>query len=271
MNNLFHTIRCAFDSLWQIRPRGNSFEIITPFPAARDRYVSLFITRQREKIVVTDGGWLSEGIYYIGGDEPDLTSVFDRMLNYFISDFGVLRTRGSNNRTIYFKATAETEFVPGLVFEMANFISLVSSTALAPLREEREARNTFSRRTTDFIKSRVDAKRIETNAIFTDKAPAAKFNAIVHTPGDCSILINLVTGSTSSYMVQSYCKSNTMFDLLKQSGADDRVKERIVVMDDKAKGFKYEDLSPFFDMSRAKSQRPILWPTGEHQLENLLA
>lgn len=270
MNNLFSIIRSAFDSLWQIRPRGKSLEIITPFPAARDRYVSLFITKQSGKIIVTDGGWLNDGIYYIGGEEPDLTSIFDRMLNYFINDFSVLRTHGANNRIIYFKATSETEFVPNLVFEMANFVSLVSSTALAPLREEREARNTFSRRTTEFIRKRVDATRFETNAILTDKAPSAKFNAIVHTPANSSILINFVTGSTPSYMIQSYCKSNTMFDLLKQAEADACVKERIVVMDDKAKGFKHNELVPFFDMSKAKLQRPIMWSTGERQLEQLL-
>lgn len=270
MNNLFNAIRGAFDSLWQIRPRGKSFEIITPFPAARDKYVSVFIVRQDGKIIVTDGGWLNDGIYLIGADAPDLTSLFDKILNYYINDFGVLRTRGTNNRIIYFKAIADPEFVPNIVFEMANFVSLVSSTALAPLREEREARNTFSRRTTEFIRNRVEAGRFESNAILTDKAPSAKFNAIVRTKTDRPILINFVTGSTSAYMIQSYCKSNTMFDLLKQADADANVKDRIVVMDDNAKGFKYEDLSPFFEMSRAKQQRPIMWSTEEMQFAQLL-
>lgn len=270
LNDLLHTIRGAFDALWQIRPRGESVEVITPFPAGRDKYVSLFVTWRNDRLIVTDGGWLSEGTYSIGEGEPDMTTVFNRILDYFIADFDVLRTHGPNNRTIYFKTTPKTEYVPNLVFDMANFVSLVSSTALVPLREERETRNTFSRRATDFIRKRVDAARFETNAILTDRAPAAKFNAIVHTPARQAILINFVTGSTSSYMIQSYCKSNTMFDLLGQSGADERVKERIVVMDDKAKGFNRTELIPFFDMSRAKSQRPLMWPEEKHRLEQLV-
>lgn len=129
-----HKRRVQFPVAYQAE--GSSFEIITPFPAAGDKYVSVFITVQNGKYIVTDGGWISDGVYNIGADAPELSKIFDRALKYFIADFSILRTMAPSNRMIYFKSTPDARFIPNLVFEVANFVSIVSSMALVPFKDE---------------------------------------------------------------------------------------------------------------------------------------
>ena len=44
MRAIFENIKHAFGALWGFRARGESFEVITPFPTSTDMYVSVFIT-----------------------------------------------------------------------------------------------------------------------------------------------------------------------------------------------------------------------------------
>lgn len=274
MEEIFRHIKDAFNSLWLIRPRGSSFEIITPFPAAGDKYVSVFITVQNGKYIATDGGWISDGVYNIGADAPELSKIFDRALNYFIDDFSILRTMAPSNRIIYFKSTPDARFIPNLVFEVANFVSIVSSMALVPFKDEIENRNIFRSRTSKFILEKVGPDRLKTNVAFSDSAPSAKFNAIVKLPEKKFLLINYVTGSTTEYMASSYSKSNIMFDLLHQnkdlSDIKSRIGNEIVIMDDEAKGYKPEIFDPYMSLSISKGQEPIRWSYQKRDLEAML-
>lgn len=270
MNEILTRIRNAFDSLWHIRPRGRSFEVITPFPAAGDKFVSVFITMQNGNYIVTDGGWICDDVYAIGKDTPDLSKIFDRIYDYFVADFVISKTLTGTGRVICFKSTHDERLVPKLVFDVANFVAIVASMALVPLKEEVEQRNKFRAHTADVISELVGGERFQQNAVFTEKVPAAKFNAIISMPDNRSVLINCITGSSPAYMVNGYCKSNAMFDMLQQARADTFVKDKIVIMDDCARGFEMDQLRGFFDMGRAKGQRILMWSKDEHRLAKIL-
>lgn len=270
MNDIFANIKKSFNSLWHARMRGRSLEVITPFPAAEDKYVSVFILEQNGRYIVTDGGWLDEGTYTIGKEEPDLSRAFEKIMDYFINNYDVLRTRTSSGKVICFKSVSELKFIPNIVFDMANFISVISSTAVIPLKEEAERRNTFRTRAHRFILDCVGHDRLQSNSLFTEQAPAARFNAIVKMPQSQSTLVNYVTGSTTDYMTTSYCKSNTMFDLLHNSDAEPSVKDKIIIMDDSAEGFNENLMRDFFEMSMAKGRTNILWTKDEKQLQKLI-
>lgn len=271
MEAIFRHIVAAFDSLWKARPRGASLEVITPFPAAGDKYVSVFITRRDEKIIVTDGGYLYDDIYAIGEDDYDLSKACERIRDYYLEDFGIKRTRGTGKRVICFKATDNSKFVPNLVFEVANFVSIVTSSAIVPLREESETRTKFKKQATGFIKQLVPENRLRTNTIFTETVPQAKFSVIVKKEDNRCTLINLITGSSQDYMISSYSRSNTMFDLIKTGLAEKMVDQRIVITDDKARGFNEDALRPFFTMSQAKQQNPLLWSQDQCALTQLIS
>ena len=56
MRDIIEEIIKAFSSLWKIKQRGDSIEIITPVTTSNDSFVSFFLTRRGDEYVVTDGG-----------------------------------------------------------------------------------------------------------------------------------------------------------------------------------------------------------------------
>ena len=46
-----------------MRMRGDTLEVITPFATTNDKFVSVFISERKNGYVVTDGGWITNGIY----------------------------------------------------------------------------------------------------------------------------------------------------------------------------------------------------------------
>ena len=271
MNDIFDRIRKAFDSLWNVRPRGASLEVITPFPASDDKYVSVFIVKQNGKYIVSDGGWLNDGTYQMDKEIPESSKIFDRIYDYFLKDFGVCRTQTPAGKIICFKSVEDLKFIPSIVFDMANFISFISSTALIPLRDEIEKRKIFRKQANAFILDRVGDDRLHTNTILTEHAPAARFNAIIDMPNNKKTLVNYVTGATTEYMIGSYCKSNTMFDLLSNQQNESLVKDKIIIMDDSATGFNEYSLTDFFTMSKAKGRKNILWSKDGRVLSEMIA
>ena len=63
MNRIFEIVRTAFNSLWKMRMRGDTLEIITPFATTNDKFVSIFVSIRKNGYVVNDGGWLANGFY----------------------------------------------------------------------------------------------------------------------------------------------------------------------------------------------------------------
>ena len=62
---IYDDIVSSFGSLWQTKVRGNTLEIITPFASTNHKFVSVFLTKNQDEYIVTDGGWLSGNEYGI--------------------------------------------------------------------------------------------------------------------------------------------------------------------------------------------------------------
>ena len=87
MRDIIEEIIKAFSSLWKIKQRGDSIEIITPVTTSNDSFVSVFLTRRGDEYVVTDGGWIDAGVYNID-EESNIN--FNSIVNHFQASYGIL-------------------------------------------------------------------------------------------------------------------------------------------------------------------------------------
>ena len=124
-DGIFNHIKTSFDSLWLIRPRGNSFEIITPFPTS-DKFVSVFLTQRDDKYVVTDGGMIFDKTY-VGDDISDSSKLYKKTKDFLIHDYNIAITKSLTGKIIYYKSTTDEKFIPNLVFDVGNFVATLSS------------------------------------------------------------------------------------------------------------------------------------------------
>ena len=126
MDYIFEIIRTAFNSLWKMRMRGDTLEVITPFATTNDKFVSVFISVRENGYVVNDGGWLSNGIYDC--NLPLLNDIYIRVLNYYMNEYKV-KSIDAHRNTYYYKITKEERLIPNLVFDMAAFIKEAVSSS----------------------------------------------------------------------------------------------------------------------------------------------
>ena len=60
---IFTDVRDSFSTLWQFKERGTALEVITPYATTSAKFVSVFISKQGEEFIVSDGGWIEEQVY----------------------------------------------------------------------------------------------------------------------------------------------------------------------------------------------------------------
>lgn len=265
MKALFNNIRESFDALWNCRMRGESLEVITPFSTSSDMYVSVFITRRDDFYVITDGGWLDRGVY----KQPQINSaIFEQISEFFCNDFCISRTY-SNDGTMYiYKSTKDLQFIPNLVFDVANYISLMVNNSIAQYRTEPKSER-FRTQARDLIKSHITSDKLRFNTYLTQQSKSAHFGAIVTSTTGHVSLVNFISGSNFENIKGSFATSNLNYDLLDRTSAKNLVKDRVVLFDDRR--FQFQDLNPYVEMTRSKGQYPMMWTQDQENLINLLS
>ena len=63
VETLYEDIVATFGNLWSFKKREKSIEIITPFATTNHRFISVFLTIQGNEYIVSDGGWINQGVY----------------------------------------------------------------------------------------------------------------------------------------------------------------------------------------------------------------
>ncbi len=53
----------SFGALWNFKEREDTLEIITPFATTSQKFVSIFLTQRDQDYIISDGGWIYEGLY----------------------------------------------------------------------------------------------------------------------------------------------------------------------------------------------------------------
>lgn len=99
MDNVFNTIINAYNSLWHVKNFGKTLEIITPVATVNDMFVSVFITRRGEDYVVTDGGWIDEGLYEC--EVPWNSGVFHKIGHFYVENLRI-QTTEAQGKKFYF-------------------------------------------------------------------------------------------------------------------------------------------------------------------------
>src|SRR5438876_803964 len=122
---IYKDILSSFGKLWKYKEREKSLEIITPFATTSQKFVSVFLTKRENEFIVSDGGWIAEGLYDNIFDRN--IDCFERVVSYYLDTFNIQEAKNLSSTSVFYKKTEKQISVPSLVFDLANFISTTIS------------------------------------------------------------------------------------------------------------------------------------------------
>ena len=226
MQDIFDSIKQAYNSLWHVKVLGESLEIITPMVATSDAFVSVFITKRGNDYVITDGGWISAGYYGCGQDF--LGKAYQKLFQYYIDSFNILQTVG-HGRTLYYKKVREKVLVVNAVFELSHFISSVVSGSNIQFQADKKEKQ-FRGTVRNFLTQEFDEGTFKFGQRLS-KNSSIDFAAMSNFGGNLQLL-NVVTGSTPGYYRDSLGRSNLYFDYAKSVAERFKINKMIAILDD---------------------------------------
>ncbi|WP_128547131.1 hypothetical protein [Larkinella soli] len=233
---IYNDIKNAFGQLWTFKERGKSLEIITPYATTSRKFISVFLTVQDGEYVVSDGGWIDNGLYdNVFNIEDDN---YRKIVQHFVNAFDVREVKGPSQKAYFYKKTLSPVAVPTLVFDLSNFISALISTSEIEFteREERDTKERFRRLANEYMQLVFSKEKIELGAYLDDKKQI-RVNAVIKSSPSRLILINYITGSNLYYFNNSITKANFLFELADKSLVGRFVKRKISLIDNTSAGY----------------------------------
>lgn len=233
---IFEDIKKSFHGIWQTKERGNSLEIITPYATTNNRFISVFLVKQGDEYIISDGGWIRSGIYdVILGEE----SCFLKVFYHYQSSFNILEVDSKEGVTFYYLKTSNTIDIPSRIFDLSLFIQNIVSVSEIDFENkiEKESKELFVSKANEYLKTFVNNDKIKFNRHLDPNRKEIKFNAIFYKNQNDLTLINYVTGSTQSYFSNSIFKANTLYEMAEETVYKDYIHEKITVVDTNAIGY----------------------------------
>lgn len=252
-----------------MRMRGDTLEVITPFATTNDKFVSVFISERKNGYVVTDGGWITNGIYDC--DLPLLNDIYIKVLNYYSTEYKIKSVEAFDN-TYYYKITKEKNLIPNLVFDVAAFIKDVVSSSFINYEEskELEVSKRFASQANAFFRELIPPKQLKMNHYITEGLRGIRFNTVFALRNRYT-LISYVTGSRDNYYILSLSKANTQYDFIESDSINGLVSNKIVLLDDTVKSFNSEKVVPFMKVVTSKANRRNVRWKDRKTIEELVA
>lgn len=241
---IFDDIKIAFGGLWQTKQRGNSLEIITPYATTNNRFVSVFLSKQGNDYIISDGGWLNSGVYdVVIGEE----TCFLKILYHFQNSFEIKQIANSEGITYYYLKITNAIDIPSKLFDLTLFIqNIVSVSEIAfEDKEEKETKERFASVANEYLKSFTDKSKLHLNSFLIPEKKDIKFNAIYNNTPSTLSLINYVTGSSNLYFSNSISKANMLFQMADDSSAKSYIKSKVSIIDTSADGYVSEKLASY--------------------------
>lgn len=266
---IFADIKNAFGGLWQAKQRGNSLEIITPYATTNNKFISVFLSKQSDEFVISDGGWISTGVYEVPLNEDDC---FLKILNHFQSSFDIKQLENRDGVTYYYLKTSNPVNIPSKLFDLTTFIqNIVSVSEIAfESKKEKETVKRFVSQANKYLKSFILSDKVSFNRYLNPEKKDIKFNAIYYKTPSKITLINYITGSTQSHFSNSIFKANTLFDMAKESNVKAHIAEKVSVIDTNASGFIPEKIGHFLlYLEKNTSSKLVNWSERE-KLKSIL-
>lgn len=265
MENVFETIKRAYQSLWKVKDYGATLEIITPVATINDMFVSVFITRRGNDYVVTDGGWIDSGLYEC--EVNWTTGPYKKIGSFYLESLDILRTE-SQGRVFYYKKIQSLELLPNLVFDMANFINGVISSANIQFVADREER-TFKKKARGYLNREFGEDAFEYDRPIDDNV-SVRFNAIKR-GNDGLRLLNFVSGTSSNYYANSLCRSNMNFEMIHSLHDRYRIRRTVTLLDDtKRSVIESPQVQTYYNYlldKRTDENKVVLWSQHQELIE----
>lgn len=259
-------VKSSFCNLTGFKIRDSSLEVLTAFSTINNKFVSVFITLTRGKIIVTDNGWIDQNYYDFGIKDTD-EHIVDRIINSFRASYKVKTVEDKVGVQFNYKVCENAEQIPSAVFDLANFIVGVVNAHCIQLRDEIEEREreTFKQDANNFLKGNYDDNVILRKGL--DDYKNIKFNAVINR-GSNLYLISYVTGSSQYYFENDLRRSIVNFEISERSIFKSNIKERIVLINDFASGYSTTRSHSIYQLLDEKiSRNPIKWSEKEKILE----
>ena len=193
---LYNDIVATFGNLWSFKTRGKSIEIITPFATTNHRFISVFLSIQGNEIIVTDGGWIEQGIY--DNDFNLDEDCYKKIIYHYQDVYKIKETKNAAKTTYFYKKTSNPISVASIVFDLANFISTMVSLSFIEYteKEEKETKERFNKKANSYLSQIVDNEHIKFNAPIDDNKKI-KFSAIINRNQSELILCHLAENTNS--------------------------------------------------------------------------
>jgi len=242
--DIFKDIQNAFGGLWQTKQRGNSLEIITPYATTNNRFVSVFLSKQGNDFVISDGGWLHSGVYDVAIGEE---TCFLKVLYHFQNSFEIKQIVNTEGLTYYYLKTTNVIDIPAKLFDLTMFIQNIASVSEIAFedKEEKETKERFVSIANEYLKSFAVKEKLKLNQYLIPDKKDIKFNAIYNNTPNKLSLINYVTGSTPYYFTGSISKTSTNFQMADDSSFKPYINSKVSIIDTSADGYVHERLASY--------------------------
>lgn len=238
MEDIYKHIIESFGALWHCVFRGNTIEVVTPYATVNDKFISVFITRQKAQYIVTDGGWYSANEYEF--DDND-TFAYNQLFQFYLHQYEIKKLSAPNGLTYFYKTTEQSSLIPNLVFDLCNFISSVVSATFVNFEiiKEHKEQAQFKANVTNYILNFLQREDCRFGRSVDDKFDDVKFNVIINKPNAQLSLISYVTGSTNTYFASSLAKANANIRIIQKSSLiASHINGYYAVINNQAYGYK---------------------------------
>jgi hypothetical protein len=239
--DIFSDIQSSFSSLWKFKERGNTLEIITPYATTSSKFISIFLSERNGEYIISDGGWIDEGIYDNTFDIED--GCYIKIVEHYINSFDIQQTKGLGEKTYFYKKTSIKFSVPSLVMDLSVFISnLISLTEIEfSEKEEKESITRFGKNANDYLKTFIENDKLDLGGCLGDNK-TIKLSAIIKPTASKLILINYITGSNLSHFTNSISKANFIFELAEETKYKEHISRKISIVDNYSNGYQPDKL-----------------------------
>ena len=245
MDEIIKDIINSFNSLWKIKRRGNTIEIVTPVATSNNMFVSVFLTKRGDEYIITDGGWMDSGMY-----DCELSDevVYQKIMDYYMDSFGILQVEGKG-LTYYFKKTSNPIMVPSLVFDLSSFVEGIISSSCIDFSAKTRELHKFTFKAKRYLHDILPENRFVSPHKVRELIPAVRFGAAIEQGSKIS-LVNFVSGSDDAYYTSSLCKSNASYEIADKYSAS--IEHKITMLDDSLDSYKSEKVLPFLELYKHK-------------------
>ncbi|MGD0343165.1 MAG: hypothetical protein ABSA76_15800, partial [Bacteroidales bacterium] len=250
---IYDLVKKNFCELTSYKVRGEVLEVITAFSTMNNKFVSVFIKEDKNKLIVTDNGWVDLNVYETPIYE-ETEEITKRVIMSYANSFDIKSIDDKTGVRFYYKTCGNNENLSGIVFDVASFIvGAVNAFCIHYMdaKEEKE-RETFRKDANNFL-----SVRYNQNVKFRqplDDFKNIKFSAIVTHKSEL-YLISYITGSSISYFDNDIRRTIVNYEIAIRSKYNVAIKERISLINNKSDGYNTVKSSSILGLLSEKTTR----------------